>query len=245
MSMRRPRHLQGLLYVAALVCAGVVQASVVMTGTRVVYPGRLAGQTVQFHNPDAHPNVVQVWLDDGDRAAALDAATTPFLAVPQVFRMEADGGQVVRLLLTDAQALAQDRESVFYLNFSQLPVYKKTADSNRLLLMFTSRVKVFYRPPGLDANLPPDIAGQLQFSWRDASLHVHNPTAYHVVVSQAALATGAEPLVLAHETMIAPFADAVWRAPADVPSAAGLPLRLTLRNDHGADVTTEVRIPSS
>jgi len=239
----RSAVLQILACAAALACVGLAQASVVMTGTRVIYPASLLEQTVQFHNPDAHPNVVQVWLDDGDREAALDAATTPFMALPQVFRMEVDGGQVVRLLLTDPQALAQDRESVFYLNFSQLPIRKKTAESNRLLLMFTSRVKVFYRPEALDATLPPDIGGQLQFAWRDGSLHVHNPTPYHVVVSRAELAAGAQPLALSGATMIAPFADAAWPAPAG--SAASMPLRLTLRNDYGADVTMELRIPES
>jgi len=239
----RHKRLQRLVCVAALVCAGLTQASVVMTGTRVIYPAGRQEQTVQFHNPDAHPNVVQVWLDDGDREAAFDTAATPFLAVPQVFRIEPDGGQMVRLLPTDPQALPQDRESVFYLNFSQLPVRRKNAPSNQLLLMFTSRVKVFYRPDRLDTDLPPDIAQQLQFAWRDGSLYVHNPTAYHVVVSRAELATDEKALRLADATMIAPFADAAWPVPATLSSAAGMPLRLTLRNDYGADVTTELRIP--
>jgi len=243
--MRVRRRLQSLACAAALVCAGLAQASVVMTGTRVIYPAGLTEKTVQFHNPDAHPNVVQVWFDDGDREAALDSATTPFLALPQVFRMETDGGQVVRLLLTDPQALPQDRESVFYLNFSQLPVSRKSAESNQLLLMFTSRVKVFYRPEALQAELPPDIAAQLRLAWRDGSLHVHNPTPYHVVVSRAELATPGKPVALANETMIGPFAAAAWPAPAGLPSAGNQTLRLTLRNDYGADVTAELRIPAS
>jgi len=245
-SLRHHKRLAWFACVAALACAGLTQASVVMTGTRVIYPAGLPEQTVQFYNPDAHPNVVQVWFDDGDREASMDTVTTPLLALPQVFRIESKGGQMLRLLFTDTQTLPQDRESVFYLNFSQLPVRKKNAQANQLLLMFTSRVKVFYRPQSLEADLPPDIAQQLQLTWRDGALHVHNPTAYHVVVSRAELLSDANPpLLLTDATMIAPFADATWRAPTAPLSVAGMSLQLTLRNDYGADVTTSLRLHGS
>jgi len=247
--MRTGHHrLRLVLGAVALVCANLTQASVVMTGTRVIYPANLKEQTLQFHNPDAHPNVVQVWLDDGDRQASPDEAKTPFLVLPQVFRVEPQAGQMVRLMMADASSLPQDRESVFYLNFTQLPARKKTdAPANELLLMFTSRVKVFYRPARIDANLPAKITEQLQLAWRDGALHVHNPTAYHVVVRQAELVTGADVstrLEQAQGDMIAPFSEAVWRYPGtSVPSLQNTRLRLILVNDFGADVTAELRLP--
>jgi len=226
--------------VAMLACAGWARASVVMTGTRVIYPANQAEQTLQFHNPDAHPNVVQVWLDGGDRTSSPDTVETPFVALPQVFRIEPHTGQMVRLLRTDTDALPQDRESLFYLNFSQLPVRKKHhASANQLRLMFTSRVKVFYRPEGIDANLPPDIGQQLQLTWRGDALHVHNPSAYHVVVRQADMLQGDAPIPLAQGVTIAPFARTVWTAPEAAASMRGMPLRLVLRNDYGSDVTVE------
>jgi len=235
-------RLRRLLALGMLVCAGWAQASVVMMGTRVVYPGKAKEQTVQFQNPDAHPHVVQVWLDDGDAKATPDTAQSPFLALPQVFRIEPQTGQMVRLLMTDASSLPQDRESVFYLNFSQLPMQRKTDKPvNQLMIMFTSRLKVFYRPAGIEANLPQDISQRLQLTWRDGAVHVHNPTPYHVVVNFADLLTDKEPLRLASADMIAPFSDVAWRAP--VASARNMQLRLVLVNDYGADVTAQLRIP--
>jgi len=235
-------RLRRLLALGMLACAGWVQASVIMMGTRVVYPGNAKEQALQFQNPDAHPHVVQVWLDDGDAQATPDTAQTPFLALPQVFRIEPQTGQMVRLLMTDASSLPQDRESVFYLNFSQLPMQRKTdGPVNQLLLMFTSRLKVFYRPAGIEADLPQDIAQRLQLAWRDGAVHVHNPTPYHVVVNFADLLTDKEPIRLASADMIAPFSDVVWRV--SVASAQNMQLRLTLVNDYGADVTTQLRIP--
>jgi len=236
MKAQRNRLRRGFC-VGMLACVGWVQASVVMTGTRVIYPADQVEQTLQFHNPDAHPNVVQIWLDAGDRTSSPQATETPFLALPQVFRVEPNTGQMVRLLRTDADALPRDRESLFYLNFSQLPLRKtRPASANQLQLMFTSRVKVFYRPEGMDPNLPPDIGQQLRLAWRDDALHVRNPTAYHVVVSQADVIQGDVLIPLAQGVTIAPFAEIAWRAPKVAASVRGMPLRLVLRNDYGADV---------
>jgi len=227
----------------ALVCAGWAQASVVMTGTRVIYAAHQTEQTLQFHNPDAHPNVVQLWIDDGDRQALPDAAATPFLTLPQVFRVEPQTGQMVRLLVSDASGLPQDRESVFYLNFSQLPVRRKNdANVNQLLLMFTSRVKVFYRPAGIDAQPAQDLGRQLQLAWRDGALRVYNPTACHVVVRQAEWLAGGRTQRLAQNAMIAPFSDVDWHAPDADAVAPQAQLRLVLINDYGADVTVERRL---
>jgi len=224
----------------ALACTGWAQASVVMTGTRVIYPADQTEQILQFHNPDAHPNVVQIWLDDGDRTASPETVDTPFLALPQVFRVEPNTGQMVRLLRTDADALPRDRESLFYLNFTQLPVRKKhSAPANQLQLMFTSRVKVFYRPEGMDPNLPSDIGRQLQLAWHGGALHVHNPTGYHVVISQAGVIQDDGTIPLAQGVTLAPFADAVWHAPKAAASVRDLLLRLVLRNDYGSSVVVE------
>jgi len=241
MSMKHSR-LRRVLGAVALVCAGCSQASVVMTGTRVVYPASQTEQTLQFHNPDTHPNVVQVWLDAGDPASSPDANDTPFLALPQVFRMEPHAGQMVRLMLTDADSLPQDRESVFYLNFSQMPGHQKTASPNQLMFMFTSRVKVFYRPVGLDPDLPADFAQQLQVTRRGAALHVDNPTPYHAVVKRVEVAQGGAPLPVVKGVMIAPFSSAVWNLPEAVANH-GLSVRLVLLNDYGADVVSERQIP--
>jgi len=236
------RRLRRVFCVATLACTAWAQASVVMTGTRVIYPADQAEVTLSFHNPDAHPNAVQLWLDEGDPSVTPEEAETPFVALPQVFRVGSNAAQMVRLLLADDSALPQDRESLFYLNFSQMPVQKKAAAANQLLLMFTSRVKVFYRPKNMDPALPADIADRLQLRWQGNALHVHNPTPYHVVLRQVAAVKNETSVVLSQGDMLAPFADAVW--PAADASMRNASLRLVLLNDYGADVVSERSVPS-
>ena len=68
--------------------------------------------------------------------------------------MNPHSGQMVRLSFV-GQPLPRDRESLFYLNFLQVPAVRQTdSDKNKLLLVVTNRLKVFYRPAGLagDAN---------------------------------------------------------------------------------------------
>ncbi len=48
-----------------LLCTSA-QASVVLTGSRIVYPAESREVSVQLTNRDDFPGVVQVWLDDGN-----------------------------------------------------------------------------------------------------------------------------------------------------------------------------------
>jgi len=219
-------------------CALPAHASVVLMGTRVIYPGNAKEKTLHFHNPDAHPNAVQIWLDDGDETATALTGVSPFIAIPQVFRIEAHRGQMVRLILDETNALPQDRESLFYLNFSQLPTPAQE-HNNQLLLLFTHRIKVFYRPAVL-ANTPGHAAEKLQLRWHADGLHLHNPTGHYVIVRQANLLTHQDTPAFAQAQILAPYADTVWAVPDNTHGSRRL--RLLWVNDYGADVATELPI---
>ena len=97
---------------------------------------------------------MQIWLDINNPKSTPENADAPFVASPQIFRMNPHSGQMVRLSFV-GQPLPRDRESLFYLNFLQVPAVRQTdSDKNKLLLVVTNRLKVFYRPAGLagDAN---------------------------------------------------------------------------------------------
>ncbi|MCC3263204.1 fimbria/pilus periplasmic chaperone, partial [Paenibacillus polymyxa] len=88
------------------------------------------------------------WLDINNPQSTPENADAPFVASPQIFRMAPHSGQMVRLSFV-GQPLARDRESLFYLNFLQVPAVRQTdSDKNKLLLVVTNRLKVFYRPAG-------------------------------------------------------------------------------------------------
>ncbi len=212
-------------------------ASVVMNTTRVIYAGDGDGESLQFSNDSGQPSIVQVWLDSGDPASTPATADAPFIAIPQIFRVEPDAGQTVRLNFT-GNPPASDRESLYYLNFSQLPAMKDGEQGrSRLVMMFNSRMKVFYRPKGL---MPPptDPAAGLRFQRNGTRVNVQNPTAYHVVVRRAALLGRGGEYELTEPTVIVPFSTCTWDLP-----VVGPALRLELVNDYGADIASIVELP--
>ncbi len=225
---------------AVLAIAGAsAHASVLLTGTRVIFSAEQKEKTLQFTNPDDHPNLVQVWVDTGSPDSTLATADAPFIANPQIFRIEAKAGQMVRLLYTGGDELPQDRESVFFLNFTQVPALSAASqDANKLVLIFSSRLKVFYRPKGL-AGSPSQMAGQLQFHLADGQLRVDNPTGYHAVVRQASLMVGGSRIPLAESVTIAPKSSVSWKIgrSGDLGQAR---LRIVLVNDYGVDVVDEL-----
>lgn len=217
--------------------ASLAQASVVITGTRVIYPGDAREKTVQMTNQDAFPNVVQAWIDIDDPASTPDTAKAPFLVNPTVSRMAPGSGQTLRILFTGS-GLAQDRESLFHLNVLQIPPRNAAkADRNQMLLMLRNRLKLFYRPAGIPGS-PEQLPEKLRFSlvqtgsgWR---VRVENPTGYYASFGGATLSVGERQWKL-QASMVEPHGKADW-AP-DKPAAlpAGTPrLQALLINDYGA-----------
>ncbi|WP_134450623.1 fimbrial biogenesis chaperone, partial [Pseudomonas aeruginosa] len=88
------------LLLVLLASIAQARASVVVTGTRVIYPGEAREKTVQLSNRDAFPNVVQAWVDIDAPDAPPDQADAPFLVNPAVFRMAPDSGQTLRIVYT-------------------------------------------------------------------------------------------------------------------------------------------------
>lgn len=214
-------------------------ASVVMTGTRVIYYEGMKDKTIQLTNNDNHPNVVQIWLDNGSESSANEIADIPFIVSPQIFRLEAKSGQIIRLMFI-GNKLPKDRESIFYFNFSQVPAFNEQQhQANKLVLLFNTRIKIFYRPK----NLPDDInrlAEQLIFRQSNNQMVVENPTGYYAVVHSAILISNGQSFKLADSIMLSPKSKTQWKLPGSVNRNAKNIIRLTLLNDYGVDVVTEL-----
>lgn len=214
-----------------------VFASVVMTGTRIIYPAQAREKTVQLRNTDIQPFIVQVQTDDGHKTEQIDS-DGDFIITPQIFRMESNAGQSVRLMYT-GKALPQDRESMFYMNFTQLPVSKVAQQgSNQLVLAITNRVKIFYRPAGLHKQ-QGDTAQSLSFSLNGKKIKVSNPGGYFAVVRRASLLTQSGEILLADSVMVSPKSHSEWTPSKPVNNLKGARLRLILVNDFGMDTVTE------
>lgn len=183
-----------LVVSAALFCSQSF-ASVVITGTRLVYPAMQKEITIKLDNTGTRPALVQSWVDSGDVESSPTNSKAPFLLSPPVSRIDPGKGQALRLMFTGA-ALPNDKESVFWLNVLEIPPKTEgSADQNLLQMAFRSRIKIFYRPDGLVGNAI-DAPQQLQWEVVPAQgayiLQAYNPTAFHVSLVELALTIGSQ-----------------------------------------------------
>ncbi|MBN3005525.1 molecular chaperone [Chromobacterium alkanivorans] len=210
-------------------------ASVVLNNTRIVYPGQARESSIQLRNEDEIPNVVQVWLDAGDVDSTPERATAPFAAMPSVFRMEPKAGQTVRLVF-DGSELPQDRESVYYFNMLQIPsVNREFSEQNQMLVMLRSRLKLFYRPAGIQGRVE-QASSQLSFSLqrqgRGWQLHADNRSGYYLSLIGGEVMSGGKAHAFRAD-MLAPFARASWPVPGLTQAGARLSVRFKHVNDYG------------
>ncbi|HEY8587365.1 MAG TPA: fimbria/pilus periplasmic chaperone [Rhodanobacter sp.] len=225
--------------IALSVTGGAANASVVISGTRVVFPAAGGEVTVRLNNNGDQPVLVEAWIDDGDAQSTPDTAHVPFLTTPPLFRMNPGKGQSLRIVYT-GQPLPKDRESLFWLNVLEIPP-KPTSPTgeaqNTLQFAVRSRLKLFFRPAELTGN--PLTAAQ-QLTWSSSTegtgyaLVVHNPTPYYITFSQLALRIG-NTTYTPDTGMVAPLSslrlpiDRLGHAP-----ATGTIVDFTTINDFGA-----------
>ncbi|TCI07416.1 molecular chaperone [Dyella soli] len=214
-------------------------ASVVITGTRVIYPGGDREKSVQLTNEDAFPNVVQAWIDVNNPDSTPDSADAPFVVTPPMARLEPKAGQSLRIVFT-GQGLPQDRESLFYLNVLQIPpISQANKDQNQLLVMLRNRLKLFYRPRNIPGK-PEDLPGKLQFQLQKAAagwaVEARNPTGYYASVAACTLAVGGKDYPL-HTEMLPPDSSSRWAVERATEFAEGTAtVHCKLVNDFGAQV---------
>ncbi len=157
------------------------QASVVISGTRVVYPGNEKEVTVKLTNSGTLPVLVQSWVDTGDVKAKPEKIQVPFILTPPINRINPSKSQTLRLSYTATPALPEDRESVYWLNVLEIPPVTKEAAPNRLQVAFRTRIKLFYRPGALTDKEKANEAGkQLRWSVSGGELRASNASPYFV-----------------------------------------------------------------
>ncbi|MFM0065631.1 fimbrial chaperone [Paraburkholderia aspalathi] len=234
---------------AVLFCTGTLlvsasaSATVIVTGTRVIYPSDAREVTVKLNNNGTVPALVQSWIDSGNLKEDPNAGGMPFTLMPPVTRIDPDKGQSLRLIYTH-DPLPQDRESVFWLNVLEIPPKPAKADVDQRLLQvaFRTRIKIFFRPTGLkgEANEAP---AKLSWAWEhDATNHnklvlrATNPTPYHVSVVGAKVTSGGKTYE-SDSQMVAPLSNATF-AFKDLERQPDGPLKVNFEtvNDYGAIV---------
>lgn len=244
-------HLGKVLCAGMLaVCAFVTEAraSVVIAGTRVIYPAHEAEVTVKLSNDGRTPALTQVWLDEGDPNATPATIEVPFTVTPPVARIDPGKAQTIRIIHT-GEPLPQDKESVFWLNMLEVPPKPgpgAAAGSNTLQMAFRTRIKLFYRPDTLRAGdagaAPSKLRWRLAAEGDRSALQAFNPTPFHVSLSLVEVTGGGKTARFGDGGMVGPGETRAFPLQGDVPESAGAKLLYHAINDYGGVIEGEAAL---
>lgn len=122
--------------------------------------------------------MVQSWLEDTEGSDK----DIPVVLTPPVMKLEGKKSGKLRLVVMKGN-IPQNRESVYWLNLQEIPPKAKDAE-NSLVIAIRSRLKVFVRPAGLDAQgnteAPSKLTWEMEVADGKRWLRATNPTKYHV-----------------------------------------------------------------
>ena len=163
-------------------------ASMVIDGTRIIFPGDNKEIAVRATNMGETPSLTQVWVDDGRVQNQPEKDSAPFIVLPPIVRIEPGKGQSWRLVFNGSR-LPQDRESLFWFNLLDIPPEPKNGTAiNYLQLAIRSRIKLFYRPAGVAAEkMAPENALRWALAPTGNGLRVSNASSRYITIDSITL----------------------------------------------------------
>lgn len=213
------------LLIAALLTAfssSSFAAGVAMGSTRVIYNGNKKETSLSIQNKSQKEDfLIQAWMDD-----ATGNKKTPFVITPPLFELEAGKNNVLRIVKIK-DGLPQDRESVYWINVKAIPPRSDDNAKNVLQIAVRTRLKLFYRPAGLQGN-PVDYAGKLAFARQGNRLNITNPSAFNISFQKIAV-DGKE---ISHPGMVPAKGNLLLPLPGNITSASSI--RYVVITDFGS-----------
>lgn len=231
---------------AFVLATGHAHASIVIAGTRVIYPATESEVTLKLSNEGQAPALVQVWTDKGDPALTPSEEGGPFLVTPPIARVDPRKSQTLRIAYTGAP-LPQDRESVFWLNVLEIPPKPdaNATDMNALQFAFRSRIKLFFRParlPGQSGQAPGQVTWRIVDKAGAQNLEARNPSAYHVTFLMIDIGGGnARAPAVEAGVMLAPGETRLLPLKGKAATPVGT-VRYDAVNDHGGVISGEATL---
>ena len=210
---------QRALVAALLMTMGAqAQAGVIIGGTRVVYDGGKKESSLSISNPDKVPYLVQSWIDAGED----NAVKAPFVITPPLFRLD-DGQKNILRIVRAGGALPEDKESLYWVNIKSIPSAPK--QDNTLQIAVKTRIKLIYRPRGLEGTLN-DAAQKVTWQRNGNALQVSNPSPYYLTFFDVKV----NGVAVKDATMVAPRSSARFTLPS---GNSGGALTWKIINDFG------------
>ena len=204
-------YFTGLLAVVFLV--GSATAGVRPQLTRIVAYAQDRETAVDVINDSQETYMVQAWLED----LRGNDHDLPLVLTPPVMKLEGKKQGKFRLVVLRG-AIAQDRESAYWLSLQEIP--PKAGSANKLVIAVRSRLKVFVRPDGLSSAGARDAIKQIRWSLEkdgnDVWLKATNPTPYYVSFARLSVGAGKGIMLEDRHRMPPPFGSERYHLPASV-----------------------------
>lgn len=140
--------------------------------TRVIFQNGDIKKEFGIINKMPSSMLVSSWVTDLERNPS-----EAFVVTPSLFQLRsgATGKGIIQLV----SSLPQDRESVFWLVVNTVSAGE--AKAQQMKIAVGQRIKVFYRPKGLEGNTSSS-ASKLKWEYKDGQLTAKNETALSVTV---------------------------------------------------------------
>ena len=162
----------------------IAYTAVTIDGTRIIFHSGAKSTNVQLRNGVNQPALVQTWIDNGNEMEIPKGETIPFILNPSLTRIEAQKGQIIRIIPTNVSTLVTDRESLFWFNMLDIPPEDEALkDIDKIKFNVRTRIKLFYRPKNLKIS-PTKAYEELQFKLVNKNeIEVNNPTPYFITLT--------------------------------------------------------------
>lgn len=222
-----------LVLVSGLVMCSETEAALSIDRTRIIFNGTEKSMTLNVSNSSKKlPYLAQSWMEN----SAGVKIQTPFMAVPPIQRIEPMKPSQVKIeKLPAINNLPQDRESIFYFNFREIP--PKAEKPNLLQLSIQTKIKLFYRPDsivisGTEINNNP-WQQKLLLIKKNNKFIAKNDTPYFITIVGISNTAKKEAVDGFQSFMVPPFSDFTVNI---TPSSVGNKPILTYINDYGGKV---------
>ncbi|WP_294912493.1 fimbrial biogenesis chaperone [Tatumella sp. UBA2305] len=201
-------------------------AAIQLEATRVIYNSNSSSASLSLNNSSNQNYMLQSWLENENPR---NSAAIPMQVIPPIMRIDAGKEATLRFIYS-GHGLPTNRESLFWINLQEIPPSAK--DSNTLQIAVHSRLKLFYRPQGLNTTLEKEVQ---KLVWRQSGnkLSVTNNGPMYVSLNRLHLGSGKD----IYLDMVAPDSTEQFTLPAN--TQVGSAVSFSYVNDFGG--TSEVK----
>lgn len=201
-------------------------AAIQLEATRVIYNSNSSSASLSLNNGSDQNYMLQSWLENENPR---NNAAIPMQVIPPIMRIDAGKEATLRFIYS-GHGLPTNRESLFWINLQEIPPSAK--DSNTLQIAVHSRLKLFYRPQGLNTTLDKEVQ---KLVWRQSGnkLSVTNNGPMYVSLNRLHLGSGRD----IYLDMVAPDSTEQFTLPAN--TQVGSAVSFSYVNDFGG--TSEVK----